>query len=111
LPRRQVQNAQILPVGVRRPLFDQGIVGHAEVTRREHLLAVPVVRERSRLADQPVDDVPVVDAMLVAATQPWQTLDQLLGVPHLQVFDEDADLDALPDQPARHRVTVAADVN
>ena len=40
--------------------------------------------------------------MLVAATQPWQTLDELLGVPHLQVIDQDADLDTLPDQSAIH---------
>ncbi len=111
LPRRQVQDPQILAVRIGRPLFDQSVVGHAKVARRKQLLPIAVVRERARFANQPIDDMPVVDAMLVAATQSGQTLDELLRVPHFQVFDEDADLDFFPDQPARHRVAVAVHVN
>jgi hypothetical protein len=106
-----VQDPQILAVRIGGLLRDQGIVGHAEVARWEQLLPVAVVREGPRLADEPVDQVPVVDVMFVAAAQTWQTFDELLRVPHFQVFHEDTHLDALPDQPTRHRVTVAADVD
>jgi len=111
LPRGQVQDPQILPIGIRRLVGPQGVVGHAEVARREQLLTVTIAGKGARLTHQPVDDVPVVDAMLVTSAQARQTLDQLLGVPHLQVLDEQAHLDLLADQPAGHRVAVAADVD
>jgi len=111
LPRGQVQDPQILPIGIRRLVGPQGVVGHAEVARREQLLAVTGAGKGARLTHQPVDDVPVVDAMLVTPPQARQTLDQLLGVPHLQVLDEQAHLDLLADQPAGHRVAVAIDGN
>ena len=49
--------------------------------------------------------------MLAPAAQPWQPLDQPLGVPHLDVVGEQPRLDPLPDQPAGHRVGVADDVD
>lgn len=49
--------------------------------------------------------------MLASATQPRQTLDQALGVPDLEVVRVQTDLDLFPDQPAGHRVGVAADVD
>jgi len=55
--------------------------------------------------------VPVVDLLLVPAPQPGQHLDPLLRVPDLQVLDEQPHFDVLADQPARHRVTVAADMD
>ena len=72
----------MLQVLLRRPLrrrLAQRVVGHAEPARREQLLAVAVVRERPRLAHQPVDHVPVVDAVLAPATQPRQSLDHALA--------------------------------
>jgi hypothetical protein len=81
------------------------------VARREQLLPITVVGERSRLANQPVNDVPVVETMLVTATQPRQMLDQLLCVPHFEVLYEETDLDLLADQATGHRVTVAVDVD
>ena len=111
LPRRQVQDLQILPGRLLRLLLPQAVVGHPEAARREQVVAVAVVGERPRLAHQPVDDVPVLDAVLAPAAQPRQPFDLLLRVPHLQVVGVDADLDPLADQPADHRVGVAADVD
>jgi hypothetical protein len=111
LPRRQVQDAQVLPGRSPRLLLDQPVVGQAEAARREQLVAVAVAGERPWLAHQPVDDVPVGDPVLAPAAQPWQTLDQALGVPDLDVVGVQAGLHPLPDQPAGHRVGVAADVD
>ncbi len=111
LPRRQVQDPQVFAVGVGRPLRQQCVIGHAVLTRREQLLTIAIVGERSRLANQPVDDMPVVDAMLVPATQPRQMLDPLLRIPHFEMLHEEPDLDPLTDQPAGHGVAVAVDVN
>jgi hypothetical protein len=111
LPRRQVQDAEVLPDRTLWLLLDQPVVGQAEAARREQLVAVAVVGERPRLAHQPVDDVPVGDPVLAPATQPRQAFDQALGVPDLDVVGEEAGLDPLPDQPAGHRVGVADDVD
>jgi hypothetical protein len=83
LPRCQMQNPQVLLGRPRRLSLVQHVVGHAEVAARKKILAVAIVGERPGLAHQPVDDVPVVDAMLAAATQPPKLLAQTLGVPHL----------------------------
>lgn len=110
LLRCQVQDLQIFPVCGGASLH-QGVVSHAKLARREQLLAIPIVRERSRLPHQPVDDVPIVDALLVPAAQTRLTLHQLLRVPHLDLFHVQAHLDALADQTARHRIRVAAHVD
>jgi hypothetical protein len=69
------------------------------------------VGEGAGLAHQPIDDVSVVDAMLRVATQARQALDTALAVPHLQVLGVDPDIDALPAQPAVHRIEIAAHAN
>jgi len=106
-----VQDPQILAVGHRWRLRPQRIIGHAEVARGEQLLPIAVVGERSGLARQPIDDVPVIDAMLVTATQPRQAFHHLLRVPHLEVLHEEADFDPLSDESAGHGVAVAVDVD
>ncbi len=111
LPRRQVQNLQILLDGPLRPLLGQPVVGEAEAAGGEQLVAVAVAGERPRLAHQPVDHVPVGDPVLAPAAQPRQPLDQPLGVPDLDMVGEKPGLNPFPDQPAGHRVGVAADVD
>jgi hypothetical protein len=111
VPRRQVQDPQILLVCCSWVAGQQGVIRQPEDARREQLLAVAVLGKRPRLAHQPVDDVPVVDALLVSATQPRQHLDPLLRVPDLQVLHEQSHLNTLADQPAGHRVTVPPDVD
>jgi hypothetical protein len=111
LPGRQVQDAQVLLDRTLRLLLDQPVVDQAEAARREQLVAVAIAGERSRLAHQPVDDVPVGDPLLAPATQTRQALDEALGIPDLDVVGVQAGLDPFPDQPAGHRVGVAAEVN
>lgn len=111
LPGRQVQNPQILLGRPLRLLGHQPIIGQPKAARREQVVAVAVVGERARLADQPVDDVPVVDAVIAPAPQPGQTLDLPLGIPDLDVIGVQARFHPLADQPARHGVGVACDVD
>jgi hypothetical protein len=111
LPRRQVQDAQVLPGRSLWVLLDQPIIDEAETTGGEQVVAVAVVRKRPRLAHQPVDDVPVVDTVVTPTTQARQTLDLTLGIPDFDVVGVQARLDPFADQPARHRVGVARDVN
>ena len=106
-----MQDAQVLPGRPPGLLLEEPIVGQPEAARREQVVAVAVIAERARLAYQPVDDVPVLDAVLTAATQPRQVLDPPLGVPHLDVVGVQAGLHPLADQPAGHRVRVAAQVD
>jgi len=89
----------------------QIIVRHPEITRREQVRAIAITGERARLAHQPVDDVPIVDVMLVAPTQPRQSFHHLLRVPHFQVFDVHTNFHRFTDQSARHRVNVSIEVN
>lgn len=89
----------------------QHVVRDPERGRREQVVPVPVRRERTRLADQPVDHVPVVDPVLAPTAQPRHPLHDLLRVPHVHVLGVQARLDPLADQSARHRVRVPLDVD
>jgi hypothetical protein len=106
-PRRQVKDLQIFPVRLTRGSFAQHVVGRAKTARGEQLGAVLIAGEGTGLAHQPVDDVPIINARLLLATQTRQALDAALGVPHFQVLDVDPDIDAFADEPAVHRVEIA----
>jgi len=77
------------------------------VAAGKQLVPVAIIGEGPRLADQPVDDVPVIDALLATATQARHLVSQLLGIPHLNHLGVQARLHLLADQPAGHRVDVA----
>jgi hypothetical protein len=83
------------------------IVSQAKATVRKHLFTVPVVLERSRLADQLVDDVPVIDGALVTPHQPRHRVDRLVAVPELDSFSVQPHLDLLSHQAAVNAVGVA----
>ena len=111
LLRGQVEDRQVLLDHAAGPPVLQQVVGHPEPAGGEHRIAVAVLLERPRLADQPVDDVAVLDAMLAPAPEPRQGV-QLPGpVPDLEGLGPDVDIDLFADQPAGHRVGVAADVD
>jgi len=92
-----VQDLQILLGRTLRLLRQQPVIGQPEAARWEQVVAVAVVGEGARLAHQPVDDVPVLDAMLAAAAQTRQAFHLLLGVPNVEVVGMDADLDPFAD--------------
>jgi hypothetical protein len=106
-----VQDLQILLGRTLRLLRQQPVIGQAEAARREQIIAVAVVGEGARLAHQPVDDMPVLDAMLAAAAQARQAFHLLLGVPNVDVVGVDTGLDPFADQAAGHRVGVAENVD
>lgn len=101
-----MQNPQVLLGRPRRLLHAQHVVGHAKVTAGKQFVPVAIIGERPRLADQPVDDVPVVDPLLATSAQTRHLVPQLLGVPHLNHLGVQAGLHFLADQPAGHRVDV-----
>jgi hypothetical protein len=111
LLRRQVQDAKVFLVRRRCVLAYQRVISDAKYARGKQFLAITVLGKRSRLAHQPIDDVPVVHLVFVAAPQARQTLDQLLRVPHFQVFRIQPHVDLHADQPARHHVAVPLHVN
>lgn len=107
-----MQNLQIvLDSLVRIATLAEPIVGHAKAGRREQILAVGVLGERSRLANQRVDHVPVVHRMTIATHQPRQCFHTVIGVPHLDPVGEEPRFHPLADQSAVHRVDVAVQVN
>jgi len=102
----QVQNPQVLLGRSARLPLAEHVIDHAEVAAGKHLCLIAVVGERPRLAHQPVDHVPVVDAVLAPAAQARQPLDQLLGIPDLHLLGVQSHFHPLADQPAEHRVIV-----
>ena len=111
LPRGQEEDRQVVLDHAAGPPVLQQVVGHPEPAGGEHRIAVAVLLERPGLADQPVDDVAVLDAMLAPAPEPRQGV-QLPGpVPDVEGLGPDVDIDLFADQSAGQRVGVAADVD
>jgi hypothetical protein len=106
LAGRQVQNPQVLLGRPRRLLHAQHVVGHAKVAAGKQFVPVPIIGECPRLADQPVDDVPVIDPLLATPAQARHLVSQLLGIPHFNHLGVQAGFHLLADQPAGHRVDV-----
>jgi hypothetical protein len=87
------------------------VVGQAETRRREQIVAVRVIRERAGLADQRIDDVPIVHRVAIATHQPRQRIDLLVRVPNLDAVGEKPCFDLLAAEAAVHRIGVAVNVN
>ena len=107
LAGRQLQDAQVLLGRSLRLLLPQQVVGQAEAAGGKQIGPIAVIGEGSRLADQPVDDVPVVDPVLAPAPQARQLLHLLLGIPDLDPLGVQAGFDPLTDEPAGDGVDVA----
>jgi hypothetical protein len=109
--RRQVEDRQVVLDHAAGPPVLQEVVGHPKSAGGEHRIAVAVLLERSRLADQPVDDVAVLDAMLAPTSEPRQGVQSPGPVPEVEGLGPDVDIDLFADQPAGQRVGIAADVD
>jgi hypothetical protein len=106
-----VEDRQVVLDHAAGPPVLQDVVGHPEPAGREHRVTVAVLLERPGLADQPVDDVAVLDAMLSPAPESRQSV-QLPGpVPDVEGFGTDVNIHLFADQAARQRIGVAADVD
>jgi hypothetical protein len=66
---RQVENAQVVLVGPLGMAATQAVVGLAKQQRGEQIVAVAVEGKGTRLADQRVNQMAVVTALLLVATQ------------------------------------------
>lgn len=66
----------------------QAIVGDAEARRRKQIVAVGVLGEGARFADQRIDHVPIVHRRAVATDQPRQRVHVLVRVPDLDAVGE-----------------------
>lgn len=62
--RRKGENLQVLLLGAFTEALGERIVCHSKPARGKEILAVTVVAKSTRLADQPVNHVPVVDSVL-----------------------------------------------
>jgi hypothetical protein len=100
LLRGQEKDRQVVLDHAAGPLVLQQVVGHPEPAGGEHRIAVAVLLERPGLADQPVDDVAVLDAMSAPAPESRQGI-QLPGpVPDVERLGPDVDIDLFADQTA-----------
>jgi hypothetical protein len=109
---RMVQDLQVvLGTGPLVAALTEPVVGQAEACRWEQVVAVRVLCERARLADQRVDDVPIVHRVLVATHQSRQRVNEVVRVPDLDAIGKQSRLDLLPDHAAVHRIHVAMNVH
>lgn len=100
---RQLQDVQVFLGAALRPIFfAQGIVGEPEAARRKQIFAVAVVLKRARLANQPINDVAIVDAMFAPPAQSRQLLHFAIAIPDFHGVGLDACFDDLTDQAAVH---------
>jgi hypothetical protein len=97
---RQVEDRQVVLDHAARPPVLQEVVGHPESAGGEHRVAVAVLLERSGLADQPVDDVAVLDAMLTSASESRQSVELSGPVPDVEGFGPDVNIHLFADQSA-----------
>ncbi len=112
LAGRQLQDPQVLPRRrLLRVLAAQRIVGHAKMAGGEQVLAIDVVGKGAGLADQRVDDVPIVDGVLAGPRQPRHALDDDARVPHRHLLQADHDVHLPTDQAAGDRIRVPQDVD
>jgi hypothetical protein len=111
LLRRHLQDPHVLPVGTPRLLRLQRVIGPPKRHRRVQVLPVHVACERPRLPHQPVDHVPIIDAVFRLAPQPLHRLDQRTRVPNRDDLGADARFHPLPHQPRRHRVDILLHLN
>lgn len=111
-PGRVLKDRQIVPGA--EPLvavFAEPVIGQTEARRGEEILAIGIVGEGARLADQRIDDVPVMHGRAIPAHQSRQRVHVLIGVPDLDAVGEEPGLHLVADQAAVHRIGVAMDVN
>src|SRR5688572_23177514 len=82
------------------------VVSQTKVAAGKEIVPVTIVAECSRLAHQPINDVPVVNAVAPLTTQPGQALHQTLTIPELHVFSPQPHLYPLANKTAGHRIQI-----
>jgi len=101
----------LLDCGSFRGVVEQLIIGHAESRGGVHVVHVLVVDERTRLADQRVDNVTKVNGFLVGTELSRHSLDAFVSVPELEMILVNADFEFQADILAADRVRIALHAN
>ena len=83
---RQVQDAQVFLGSPLRVLLHEPIIGQAEAAGGKQVRLITVIVKRSWLADQPIDNMPILDLVFAFAPQPRQLVHLLLGIPDLHIL-------------------------
>jgi hypothetical protein len=78
------------------------VIGDSKYTRREHLLAIFIVRKGARLANQRVNNVSIVNRYQFLTHESRHRLDRMSLVSDRDLLGPHADIDSLTDQPAGH---------
>ena len=99
--RGQEEDRQVVLDHAAGPPVLQEVVGHPEPAGGEHRIAVAVLLERPGFADQPLDDVAVIDAMLAPAPESRQGVELPGTVPDIEGLGPDVNIHLLADQTAR----------
>lgn len=110
--RSQFQNLQVHFVrDFFRMSVPQCVPGHAKHAGREHLFTVAIVGEGARLADQRIDDVPIVDRHQLLAHQPRHGLNVMSLVRDCDLFGTNPQIDQLADQSAGNRIRIGSHID
>ena len=99
--RGQEEDRQIVLDHAAGPPVFQEVVSHPEPAGGEHRVAVAVLLERPGLADQPVDDVAVIDVMLAPTSESRQGVELPGPVPDVEGFRSDVNIHLFADQTTR----------
>jgi hypothetical protein len=84
---RQFQNLHVHLVGhFLHVVFSQHVPRHTKPGGGKHFLTVPIVCEGARLANQRIDDVPIIDRRLMFAHQSRHDLDNVFLMRHGDLF-------------------------
>jgi hypothetical protein len=87
------------------------VVSHAKMAGRKHVFAILVVFECTRLTQQRIDHMAIVDRGSTDARQPGHPLNQVAMVRDIDPFGMDGDIDFLADQPTWNGVAIATNLD
>jgi hypothetical protein len=91
--------------------FMEHVISDSKVARREHVFAILVVLECSRLTHQRIDHMAIIDRRSAGSGQPWHPLNMIAVVRNIDPFGVDRHIDFLADQPTRNGVAVATNLD
>lgn len=87
------------------------VPGHAKTAGGKHFFTISIVRKGSRLADQRIDDVSIIDGRQVLADQPRHGLNEVSLMRHYDLFGTDPQVDELADQSAGNRIGIGSHID
>jgi hypothetical protein len=109
---RQLQNLYVHFVGhLLCVVFSQYVPCHPKRAGGKHFLAVSVVCEGARLANQRIDDVAIIDRRLVFSDQSRHDLDDMSLMSHRDLFGGHTHVDRLTNQPTGDRIRIGSHLN